>query len=291
MNTQEQINFFITHILGIRTVPQNVKFEEIEELLFPQKQYKIIELYGSGTGGMVFKVQDCQNRQFYALKVVAFMDSEEKIIEEFKIQEYFSKFNMAPRVYDFDVLKDKFRNISIRIGRCLMDPIQSNIRNYLYKQNNIRKLLKAIKCLMIKKYILGYPESFLHGDMHIDNIVLLKDGKTLGFIDFGFGVQKSSILQILDCIPLVSSIKFSDCGNRKYREQVCKDIIKLYNQMFNIRMEYDAFERHPGGGYTYKKWNILLHSYDWIPYRNRKPLSNEQEIREVFPTIQPPRVV
>ena len=303
---QEYINFFIIRILKLNLPNlysfKHLSFKELEGFLFPKKQYKIIGIYGSGVEGLVFKIQHRVNRKAYALKVIPYSDSDKNTLLEFNFQKKFAKYDLSPRIVKINIFNGNFWGQPVRFGLAIMNPIHSTVRKYLEESRYLskdsqliryNKIIQALKCLIYKKYILGYPHSYLHGDMHIDNLIILEDTQTLGFIDFGYGIQLPSLLQVLDCIPLVSSIKFTKKITNSVKEYLGNEIIRIYNELFSIHLEYDYFKYHPGNGYGYKdpKMPLYIHSYNWTPYSVRNPLPTVKELKQYFSTIQTPKVI
>jgi hypothetical protein len=133
--------------------------------------------------------------------------------------------------------------------------------------------------------------------MHYKNIVVLKDNKTLGLIDFGLTVHKPALLQVLDAIPLVASLKaLADTRAYDQKEPVllcAKRIIEMYNRFFRVQFTMEGFGPHPADAYQYRSdegW--VLHSYDWPEdsVKQQTALPTEQDIRRVFPKIRLPKI-
>jgi tRNA A-37 threonylcarbamoyl transferase component Bud32 len=289
------IQFFVHDVLGLfNERVENITQKDINAFLFPQKRFILIGAYGSGVEGVVFKIIHKQSRKVYALKLCSYIG--DKTLDEFQIQKRFAQYKMAPEIFETDIFTGVFKNYQVTFGRAIMTPIHTSVRQYLKEQKSIRKLFNALKCLIYKKYILDYPQPILHGDMHIDNLIFLEDGKTIGFIDFGYGLtQQPCALQLLDCIPLVGSIKFSRCCPKDIQKKLCEQIIQLYNYLFSVSLHFSDFIRHPEGGYAYQiniyDTTVLLHSYNWVPTPpERTPLPTESLLKELFPTLRPPVV-
>lgn len=280
MLDQEEINFFIEEILSLKRNQLEITPEELQALIFPSDRFVILKLYGKGKNGMVFKIQSREDANIYALKI-------SRDLDDYKYQEIFAKYNMAPFIHKVKQVRTKFKGVDITFVKAMMDPI-TTLYAYLKEGNSISKMVNALECLIKKKYILNYPEPYLHGDMHVENVVILKDKKTLGFIDFDWTIRKGPIFQILDCIPLITSIRLSRLSNSG---QICESIIEMYNKLFNIKLKLNNFVRHPANGYGYRIGPILLHSYDWKPSEEQNPFPLEMDIRSAFPRLVLPKVV
>jgi len=287
MLTQQDINFFIHTILRL---PRNIEvsYTEMNNLIFPKRKYKIVGVYGSGTFGLILKIKSNSDYRTYALKLVR---ATANALKEFDIQNKFAQYNMAPQLYLSDITEAKFREYNVMFVRAVMDPIRNTVFQYLRSGNSPRKLFYAFECLIKKKFLLDYPFPYLHSDTHVNNIVILKDGKTLGFIDFGLAHHKPAELQILDCIPLIASCKLT--LPRTVGEPLTEFLIRFYERMFHVPLVYSNFMEHPSGegGYAYFVNGVYLHSYDWQPTQKRQRLIKPSELKRVFPTMKLPKVV
>lgn len=279
VNTRE-INFFIVKILRL---PENleVNINDLNTLIFPKKKYRIQGVYGFGAYGLILKVKSNTNSQTYALKLSR---ADAFSLNEFHIQKQFAEYNMAPKLHLYDITEGILKGHTVNFTRAVMDPITTTIYQYIKTGQNVKKLIRPFSCLIKKKFLLDYPNPYLHGDMHCNNIVILQDGKTLGFIDFGWSRKKPASLQILDCIPLIGSLMVFD------EKLLCKSLISLYNKMFNVKLELDNFDLHPGDGYGYRIKNTYLHSYDWGKTSRRNPLPTVAELHKIFPKFDTPKV-
>lgn len=293
MLKEKQINFFVEKILLKNPNLFKLTEEEFSNLVFPNKDVEIIKEYGQGVSGLVLKVK--KEGQLYAVKLTVVRNSRDKTLEEYIIQKRFAEYNMSPKIYDIEIMDYKFRGIRVNFVRAFMDPIYMDLFNYLNEGKPAEDLIEPLKCLIQKKYTLDYPEPFLHGDMHLQNIVILKDKKTLGFIDFGWTSHKPAFMQLLDCIPLITFLRLY--GSSKALVEL---LIEHYNKMFRIKLDPNSFQeltlriggKEIGQGYCYRSNGIVLHSYNWIaqPDIGRVALPTQEQIETVFPTIKFPRV-
>lgn len=279
MSRQEQyLNDFISFIFGLDPNQHTISKDQLENLIFPNKEFRIIGPYGKGSSGLVLQIQEIQSGNMFALKIIPRQKFDKR---EFDIQNDFSHYGMAPKV--FHVVEIKGQN---PIGQpvlfhiAIMEPIYMTLTDFINSNADLRLIYKPFECLITKKYIFRYPNPVLHGDMTSNNIAILNDRYTLGFIDFGWSFQKPKVFQVLDSIPLIGGLK----GFPKPRvDPLIKYLLKLYNKMFSINLNYDnyVFSREVGG-YVYDfKNGKVLHSYNW---------NSEKDIVGGFPKINPPTV-
>lgn len=265
---------------------RDVDNDFVQKILFPNGEYMIDGVYGFGSNGVVYKVLD-DEKQNWALKL-SLGD------EEFKIQKDFEKYNMAPKLKKYG----KIDNYKVFYG--IMEPIYKTLTQYLSGDNvKISVVFNALKCLIKKKYLAYYPRPYIHGDMGLDNIVILNDRKTLGFIDFGFSSREVPAFQLLDMISLVSSIKlFNQRQNIKRRQKGISEkedklspfIIKFYDFLFSLKEESGIdtdkivlLQESPfGSAYLYGNGKVL--------YQFKYKIT-EDDIISAFPSIHLPRVV
>jgi hypothetical protein len=287
MITVNEINFFIKTVLGLNPNEFSLTVDEFSHLIFPLGLFKIIGVYGKGQNGLVLQIASNLD-QVYAMKLSRIRSTEDRTLNEYNIQKHFAEYNMAPTLHKLDVFKTTVKGVRIGFVRAIMDPIYMTMFRYIREGHDPQQLFEPLMCLLKKKYLLRYPKPYLHSDMHIENIVILQDQKTLGFIDFGYTIAKAAELQILDCIPLIGFLKQSNTSSALLNFSV-----KFYERMFKIKINLDKFIILPQGGYGYQlNTGKILHSYNWIPdpTLNRNPLGTLDEIRIAFPTFEAPIV-
>jgi hypothetical protein len=111
--------------------------------------------------------------------------------------------------------------------------------------------------------------------MHCGNIAVLRDKKTLGFIDFDFVVENvNPIYNILDFIPLMGSLR-----EIKGTERILRALHDYYLKAFNVDIDLARIKRRQAGGYEYD----VLNSY--LAAIKAKP-----QVKRVLPTIQVPKI-
>lgn len=299
----KHIRFFVERILELRFTTEwnQSKIEKLTGL-------EILGVYGVGTFGLVLKAK--RENKTVAIKLTAY---EPNAIKEFEIQKLFAKYRMSPILYDYQVYTETVGSRKVEWVQAVMDPIQSTLfENIVKSPDKAKQLSEAVECLVKKKYLLG----IIHGDMHANNVVILNDGKTLGFIDFGLArEQKNPSEQLLDGITLLGSLKNTyDIFDPQSKVPVMKPgipskylgfyelvlgIFNFYEKMFSIILDWSKFRLHPSHAYVYfEAKSKMLHSYtkaaSFPQSKNWGKLVNvcmDQEIRKVFPDIRPPKIV
>lgn len=296
MITAEERDFFIKQVLYIKD--RDISNKELEVLIFPKKDHKIVRVLGKGSGGIVFDVKSLKTKKHFALKAIGISKGVDFAMSEFNFQNHLAEYKLAPKVYKTQLIQSIFKGYTIKFVLGIMDIIYCTVNDYIEYGGNPKNLIPAFECLLKKKAILEFETSknkkdtLMHGDMHTGNIIILGDKKTLGFLDFGYSILKPIIFQILDAIPLITSIKYD---SRNYdNEGFAKSIINIYKDLFNINMDYKNFKPHPTGGYMYvTSQNNFLHSYNWEEnigmMRFKLPTAND--IRRAFPTLKLPKII
>ena len=289
MINQRDVNFFVAQILKLDPDRIRLRVDDFQQLIFPFTDFEILGVFGVGAYGMVLATRFLQTGDVYATKLMRYEKDSEK---EFVIQHLFSQYDMAPKLFHQEVVDTKY---GIKIYKVIMERITSTVANYLQENNDPRKLFFAFECLIKKKFLLEQPFPYLHGDMHIGNIAILKDGKTLGFIDFGLSRKKTQLEQFLDCIPLIGGLKFMP--NNK-GEPLAKFLMKFYERMFKVTLSYNDFVKLPVGGYTYviqrkEGLPLFLHSYSLknTGLKYVKKTVDDKDIKEGFSSIEIPAIM
>ena len=231
---------------------------------------------GKGVTAEVFFARDNRRRKF-AVRIVKRFDY--KIDIHLEAQKY----KMAPEAfYYLSLTVEKGKDV---YNILIMDLIQDTLRNYLSKtppSSSPKMLCAALECILDKKYLLR----FLHGDFHDDNIVILKDGKTLGLIDFDFSILGAPEPYVLmDFIPLINS--FATCENKNLGSALVACIENYYLDTFNITIDSRRIKQGKEGGSFYDAGDIILNSYI-IQKRYDFPVS---AIYKVFPSLKMPKVI
>lgn len=244
--------------------------------------YELKSVFGAGVNGIVFKLVHKTTREVRALKVLE--DIPDSV--DVSLQVLFAKYEMAPKIHV--TYKVNYKKTPLLF--IVMDPITGSFRDSLRQgKKTVAEHCSALECLLVKKMILGY----IHGDMHTENIAVLKDGKTLGFIDFGFTIKKPMAYQILDAIPLVGDLAKST-KKPAVRDAMIIFCLKFYKLFFNIMLNtknITPFEYHGRevGGFMYKVGPVHLYSYlrDFPPQRGIPVLKG---LRRAFPNYKIPRI-
>jgi len=312
---KESIDFFVESVLGKKNI--SITNTEIQHILFPDKDYTIKGVYGRGSYGLVLKVENKKSEKF-ALKLLR---SEPGAIHEFRIQKDFAEYNMSPQIIDFKNREFELHKTKLKWVQALMEPIDSTIYGWLVEKKHLElnsiELLEGLKCLFKKKYLLKYNKPYLHGDMHIQNVVVLKDGKTLGFIDFGLTSRAQPMYQILDFITLLTSLKsmldifdpnsiypklLKKIKTSRFDSYIdlCQKLFLFCEEMYSIHLDWRKFVIHPSRALVYfEKKGLILHGYKDAQYFPQsieewgelKGLPSPAEIKKVFKTIELPKIV
>lgn len=232
----------------------------------------VVGLFGKGSNSIVIEVQDSKEETF-SLRL-----SPPVYAEEINVQNVLAGFAMAPEL--FYVGRLRVPGVVFSIMEIITGTLGDYISSSEYDINNV---MVATKCLLDKKFLLG----FVHGDMHLDNIALLKDGKTLGLIDFewSFFIQEPpfAYLNILDFIPFLGSLRTAPGKANKLFSRVKN----YYDSMFKINIEANSIVKPYGRGYQYKE----LFSY----IKNFQKAGRLGDISVImmrtFPTLTLPEIV
>lgn len=267
-----------------------VRLSELEILVSP---WRIVGVYGRGVQGIVFgAVSPADSQRAYAMKVIAEQRDPKR---EFQIQAEFAAYQMSPQIHEIQVREFTHPEGNRRFVYAIMDPIARTLSEYLTDvQTPPKPLLRAFDCLLQKKFLLQHPAPFLHGDMHVSNLVFLEDGKTMGIIDFGNTQNQPASLQVLDAIPLIGSLL--ECAKRKDNpraKRLAEHLVTAYNKAYDAQYELDRFVRHPGGGFGYRTddpHTPYLHCYNWKVNEKCNPLPTVLDLQRIWPTFATPHV-
>lgn len=231
----------------------------------------IEDIYGSGGHAIIFKIRD-NSGENYALRLSDSITSRHQI----QLQQTLSRYAMAPEVL-YSGIVPNFK-MSFTIIETISGTFADYINTVKFKPEN---LFEALKCLLDKKYLLG----FIHGDMNLANVVILKDGSTLGFIDFDwsfFALKKE--LNFLDAIPLIGDM-ISSAFRSKRTLDLLNRIKKYYSTTFGIIIDIEKITHPRSGGYYYGKYDLSSYIVD-------KELDVILKIvKKTFPSLKLPRIV
>lgn len=234
---------------------------------------EIRSVYGQGTYALVLQIIDARGRIF-ALRVTT---SSAESSNNIAIQIALAKQDMAPHVYYIS-------NLDIGLDLSVMDPITTTLEDVLktWPLSRLGAILEALQCLLDKKILMN----LLHGDMHDGNIAVLKDGRTLGFIDYDYSIfipDNGNIL-ILDFIPLLASVATRVGGAS---DKLVKGLVEYYKDTYKITLDPKRVKPQEMGGYYYQgKDNIRINSYLKIDEN-----SNWRFVTQIFEGIVPPIIV
>jgi hypothetical protein len=257
-----KFDFSARRPISERLVRRSAGDMDTKKVQFP---VTVVSLYGMGVNAVVLKIRD-KRGAIYAMKI-GYVDS--GIVE---LQNTLASYEMAPRVYYVGTVSDKLKFL-------IMDKIQATLESYLAGPFNPNKLYIAIKCLLDKKTLLG----LLHGDMHTGNIAVLKDGSTLGYIDFDFSIQYPVMrtITVLDFIPFVGS--FISARQTDRLKKLTQLVLAYYKDTFRIDIEPRFIKK--SNGYSYQG----LDSYIKLGVNSEYNMT--QRLYKVFFHVRLPEVV
>lgn len=261
-------------------LPVTNSFDCIENVLEFKKNNidaKVIGLYGIGARATVLKLKT-KSGETLAIRVLK--DYSEQIDKDLAINKYLSHYEMAPVVHKVGLIRN-LKSDKDNVYIILMDPV-TDLNSFLKSKPSIPSLLEAFDCLLGKKYLL----KFLHGDMHTENIVILKDGVTLGFIDFDFSLFKvTNEYNVLDFVPLIASIKGMEYGSQK--TELLKGICDYYKKTFSLEIDIANIHNLKHGGYEYTVGRRNFNSYIRIIPAEFKPKDVLHDLKIKLPKIVP----
>ncbi len=260
-------NEIVTTLYG--TPIQIFNVTVIKPLDFESNNFKFIKQLGQGAYATISLIRHIDTGREFAVR-----KSPPNNRQTVGVQPLLSNYKMAPDIYYSGTIKQGNNLYTISI----MDVIIGTL-DFARKHFDIKKLIQAMECLLDKKYLL----KFLHGDMHFENIVILKDGITLGFIDFDFSyINVPYKYTVLDFIPLIGSLIKSKI---KYYMELATLIKSYYKEKFNITIMDSLFvEKDDIGGYFYSQSN--LNSYLLLDIGKQSVSSFDR----VFTTFRLPKI-
>jgi hypothetical protein len=237
------------------------------ELFKKLEKYRILKVYGSGTNSVVLKASRGGN--ISAIRI----GTEKWTPDKEYLRQTLESYKMAPEV---ELIVGVTGAPSLTLS--VEGVIAEDFKTFLEKKPNERMTESALKCLLDKKYVLG----MLHGDMHLENMAILEDGLTLGFIDFEFSeLGLESIFTIPDFVPLLGSIKYFGKGTF-----LIPYILKYYKDTFNMDINMSKVKAWSRGGYIY---DGALISYKALnPNWERE---TRAKLAKMFPKLTLPKII
>lgn len=152
-----------------------------------EREFRVVSLLGSGTEGVVYKIQHTKSGVEYACKVVSEQFMGNAIREARYMRTLYTPDSMTPKVYNVQCFPDKTTLIVMELlkGVTLLDLVQESWNGLAVTvlKSIFRQLLLAIK------YI--HSKGIAHRDLKCENIMVGPDNK-ITIIDFGFAAEYSS---------------------------------------------------------------------------------------------------
>ncbi len=258
---------FFFNFSGTRKIPLHLKNnfntngKRIEYLLFnSNKTYKFIKILGKGRFGAVYLAQNREKNTEVAIKILVenggFWISAK---DEISLQRKFTKFNLAPIIYEDVCFKNKYDKV---IHIIIMEKIECTLESILINLGEFAKNRKERFKNMnqIKNYINLYVNSLLflfekmikykvtHGDLHTNNVAFQKDKNgnlEIKLIDFGQSTTKFNFLEV-DISQLIGDLTFLDGGNyiektiaSRLLKEMKKEPFKLNHKINGSDTEFD----------------------------------------------------
>jgi tRNA A-37 threonylcarbamoyl transferase component Bud32 len=149
-------------ILLFNKVSKRYGLNNIADIL--PKGYEFKQILGKGSYGEVYKI--CKdNAECKAIKINMLDSSVTETIREFKMQQKFAKYGLAPQVYEAGLFKKSNKDY----GYIIMDLVDSTLATLIKNKLSVPELDIIINMItdMIKKLCLN---NLIHGDLHWDNI-------------------------------------------------------------------------------------------------------------------------
>lgn len=191
---------------------------------FPQLPLRFDSIYGSGTYAVVLRAVD-RKGDIYAFKIVG---NDEFVEADTQLHSYLAGEGLAPKLY-----------MSRRIDNLLcvvMDPIKEVLCN-AKRPIHMGLFMEFLR----RKRSVG----LVHGDMHLDNIVVLQNGD-YGLIDFDFAFI-SPALHPIDFIPLIGSlVRRKEPVFKTFMDHILSYCEREHNMQFD-----KVFTSRKGVGYYY----------------------------------------
>lgn len=229
------------------------------------------DLAGQGVVASVYFAREVATNRKFAVRVTPSGHNTE-------IHSTLARFGIAPELfYQVELQHPDGRVLTVII----MDEISDTLENIINgPRMDVQRVGGALECILDKKYLL----SILHGDFHGGNIVLLKDGNTLGLIDFDFSIMPvKPIVNVLDFIPLLTWLKLRANVNSI---KLLNHLVKYYKDTFDMTIDKMKLVEKQGGGFEYADKNVIINSYFAIKSLAR-PISG---IAKLFPNFKEPLI-
>jgi tRNA A-37 threonylcarbamoyl transferase component Bud32 len=227
-------------------------------------QYQVQAIYGKGAYGMVLSVFN-YNRDIFVVKLMIIAENNPKVLtnSEFRrsviVQrqlERISKehFKVPKLMETMKVILNNGNTVSVQVmeavdGDTARKKLHDAIRDQ--KSEKIHKILKYIAAALRELHNAGY----VHGDTHLDNMILTHDA--LYFIDFDFSSRCDE--RSVDVLKIIASITEEANLSRVKFEPLIKSFFNYYYslEVESGEMDWDTFKEDNYDGYKGLEFEIF----------------------------------
>ena len=157
ISKEMKIDFFKTKKETISNIVKHLKKYERHKKKNIDRFEKIKKLGNNGKDGITYLVIEKKTEKYYAMKTFKKNKSENKILQEYELQNIASSFGISPKVYEVDTI-DKY---------IIMEKMDSHLLQKMRKRNG--KLTKTEQKSIIKIFKKLDEAKIFHADVNILN--------------------------------------------------------------------------------------------------------------------------